>query len=159
MKFDSQGSSRIFRPCQEKAGGEPSLWAAALDTGSVWSLDSGTPGWIALLSGRGCSSENNHQDFSDLHRFPQIPARCGFVGSAVCAAQHSQIWINHPVERLGDLGLGFGLGPKTSCAHFQQKRASFDFTFPVCAVVPSPQSMTATDQNDSSCPVEVIIWH
>lgn len=116
MKFDSQGSSSIFRPCQEKAGGEPSLWAAALDTGSVWSLDSGTQGWNALLLGRGCSSENNHQDFSDLLRFPQIPARCGFVGSAVCAAQHSQIWINHPVERLGDLGPGFGLGPKTSCA-------------------------------------------
>ncbi len=46
---------------------------------------------------------------------PQILRRCSFVGSAVCSAQHSQIWINYSVQRLGDLGLGFGLGQKTSC--------------------------------------------
>lgn len=64
MKFDSQGSSSVFKPCQEKAGEEPSLWAGALDTGSVWSPDSGTQdfsdSWIALLLCRVGSSKNNH---------------------------------------------------------------------------------------------------
>lgn len=37
---------------------------------------------------------------------PQILGRCTFAVSAVHAAQHSQIWINHPVQGLRDLELG-----------------------------------------------------
>lgn len=83
MKFDSQGSSSIFRRCQEKAGEEPSSWAGAPDTESVWSLDSVTPSWIALSQGCVSSSKGQPSRFSDLLRFHKSS------GGAVLLAQQS----------------------------------------------------------------------
>lgn len=42
--------------------------------------------------------------------------------------------------------------------HFQQKGASL-ISLCACSIVPSPNSMTATVQNDSPHPMKVIIWH
>lgn len=83
MKFDSQSSSSKFRPCQEKAGVEPSSWAGAPDTESVWSLDSVNLSWIAFLLGCVSSSKNHHQDFQICFRFHKS------WGGAVLLAQHS----------------------------------------------------------------------
>lgn len=94
MKFDSQGSGGIFRPCQEKAGQRPSWWAAALDR--VLEPKFRRP---ELLGARSLVWLLRKQPlrFSDLLKFHKSS------GGAVSLAQQSvlpsipQIWINHSV--------------------------------------------------------------
>lgn len=74
MKFDSQANSFIFRPRQEKAGEQPSLWAGALDSGNQDFLYFR----ITFLLGR---VEPLRKTTIKIFRFAQIPqilGRCGF---------------------------------------------------------------------------------